>query len=242
MYKSRYTDTMRNQKPAQLAIVGTYEITLGNKIVSYTLKRSQKARLIWLNIKRLTGLIVTVPRNYDQRYLHEYLKSNSKWILHNLEKYCSEIPEPLSVVRPKNTISYLGKNITITQKRKKSPHTAPTLKQNTLIVSPHPSDEKLSAAELKDWLKSQAARVIKSKVSQFSVQMGLQYNRVVIRDQKSRWGSLLLPEKPEFQLETHYGSGAGTGLRDYARTLPFGGDEPLKGFLELFIPVLSEVA
>jgi len=66
---------------------------------------------------------------------------------------------------------------------------AVTLENNQLIVSLHSSGVGLSSHELEQWLKSQAVKMINEKVNKFSKTMGLHYNRVVVRDQKSRWGS-----------------------------------------------------
>jgi predicted metal-dependent hydrolase len=124
------------------------------------------------------------------RSLTEYLNSNSKWILRNLDKYCHEVPaSPLKSIQPANTISYLGKCITITQKRNDAELTALKLEQNVLVVNLDPSAGNISSEDLEQWLKSQANQVINVKVRKFSSQMGLDFNRVVIRDQKSRWGS-----------------------------------------------------
>ncbi len=92
MYNGRHKETMKNQVLAPPTLMGKYDITLDKQIISYTLKRSFKAKLIWLDIKRKTGLTVTIPYSYDVKYLPEYLKSNSKWIIRNLDKYCHEIP------------------------------------------------------------------------------------------------------------------------------------------------------
>jgi predicted metal-dependent hydrolase len=190
MYNERQTKLMINQRTALPTVIGEYDITLGKRVVSYTLKRSRKAKLIWLGIKPRTGLTVTIPYYYDIKYLNEYLITNSRWILRNLDKYCKENPAlEAKTVRPANTISYLGKCITVTQKRNITGLTALKLEQNNLIVNLNPSAGSISSEELEQWLKMQAAQVINVKVKKFSTQMHLAYNRVVIRDQKSRWGS-----------------------------------------------------
>jgi predicted metal-dependent hydrolase len=170
--------------------MGKYDITLNGQPVSYTLKRSSKARLIWLNIKRQTGLTITVPYCYNLKFLPEYLESNSKWILRNLAKHCHEVPDSsVTDIHPVNTISYLGKCLTVTQNRSSQGLTAVKMEQNELIISLNTSAGNPSSQELEHWLKVQATKLINDKVNIFSRQMGLIYNRVVIRDQRSRWGS-----------------------------------------------------
>lgn len=189
MYNVR--QVMKQKMPSRPILIGEYSVSLDEHTISYTLKQSFRAKLIWLDIKRKTGLTVTVPSSYDIKYLHEYLKSNSRWILRNLEKYCDKIPTlPQFNSHTASTISYLGKNITVLQKRNNSRgQIAVKLEQNNLVVSLDSSRKKLSADELEQWYRSQASKLINEKVRKYSQQMGLVYNRVVIRDQKSRWGS-----------------------------------------------------
>jgi predicted metal-dependent hydrolase len=190
MYKDRQKGTTKNRVfmlPVQL---GHFEITLGSQKVPYTLKRSLRAKLIWLDIKRQTGLTVTIPHNYSLSLLPEYLESNSHWILRNLHKYCGEIPSsPLISPAPANTISYLGKNFRVMRKGDSSELELVKLKPNRVVVNLNPSSSQITAPDVMLWLKNQASDLICNKVKQFAQQIGVIYNRVVIRDQKSRWGS-----------------------------------------------------
>jgi predicted metal-dependent hydrolase len=171
----------------QPVLMGKFEITLDGKNIPYSLKRSSKAKLIWLDIKRQTGLTVTIPQKYSLKYLPDYLQSNAKWILRNFEKYCSAPLAELSAeVHPSNTINYMGRCLTITHRARSTGTNAVTLARDQIILRLNGS---LSTTELEHWMRTQAAKVIKNKVAIFAGQMGLIYNRVVIRDQKSRWGS-----------------------------------------------------
>lgn len=190
MYNSPRNTTMKNQTLAQLIPMGKYDITLNGKLISYTLKRSTKAKLIWLDIKRKTGLTVTIPESYDINKLPDYLRRNENWILHNFSRYCEGAqPVPPEDTSPEYTISYLGKSLKVMQNRSACGINAVTLENNHLVVSLHSSGVGLSSHELEQWLKSQAVKMINEKVKKFSQAMGLRYNRVVVRDQKSRWGS-----------------------------------------------------
>jgi predicted metal-dependent hydrolase len=181
---------MNDKVRAQLSVMGRFEITLDNQVVSYTLKRSTKAKLIWLDIKRQTGLTVTLPSFYNIKYLQEYLEINAAWIIRNLARYCSEIPAiPELCPRTANTISYLGKSFKVMQIKTCQGAPSVKLEQNQLTVNLRPSDKNLSAPELEQWLKTQASLLINSKVNQFSTRIGVLYNRITIRDQRSRWGS-----------------------------------------------------
>jgi predicted metal-dependent hydrolase len=182
---------MKNNKAsAQLAILGEYEVVLDKQTVPYTLKRSTKARLIWLKINRQTGLTVTIPYNYPVNKLPEYLESNQRWILRNSAKFSNpaDDPQPVSL-QNKGTIRYLGDFLEIRQERNTQGPPTIKIEQNKLIVSLSPSYSGRPATELEQWLKTQATVVINDKARLFSFRMGLMYKRITIRNQKSRWGS-----------------------------------------------------
>jgi predicted metal-dependent hydrolase len=155
---------------AQLSLVGRFEITLDGNVVSYTLKRSSKARLVWLNIKRQVGLTITVPRRYDTRHLTPFLETKSTWILNHLGRLCHEAENASQTQSQKtDTICYLGNQVNLEQLK-------------TECGIPVGSDLRL-------WMQNEAARIILLKVGQLSFRMGLTFNTVRIRDQRSRWGS-----------------------------------------------------
>lgn len=179
--------------------IGKFQITLGGQKISYTLKRSMRARRIWLKIQRETGLTVTVPRNYHLSYLNQYLESESVWILRNLQKHCRETsPFPEAAPLPFNTISYLGENFKVTCEQGQNGLNTVRLRQNQLIIDINSSSSSLSRQELIGWLKDQAHKLIGFKVKEFAAQMGLSYNRVILRDQKSLWGSCSLRKNLNF--------------------------------------------
>ena len=183
-------DSPKYQVMAHPILLGKYEITLDEKTISYTLKRSFRARLIWLSIKHKTGLTVTIPHYYPLKHLPAYLKSNSAWILRHLDRRRDQIPTAQTIdILPVNTISYLGKCITVMQERNNSGPTAVKLKQNNLIISLNPSSKEQSLFELKLWYRTQARRMLQTKVKKFSHQIGVDYNRIVVRDQRTRWAS-----------------------------------------------------
>jgi predicted metal-dependent hydrolase len=178
---------IKNRAAARPTVLGKYEIRLGTRRVSYILKRSRAARLIWLKIQRESGLTVTVPRFYNIEHLEEYLKSHSKWILRNLARQSQIVPaSTATVLLPANTISYLGQHCTV--KKNISGQGLTAIVQDG-HKSPDRSGEKIPQWEIERWLKTQAALVINNKVKLFAQQIGLPYNRVSIRNQKARWAS-----------------------------------------------------
>lgn len=186
----KHRKDLKNRRPSYQVLLGRYEITLDKRSITYTLKRSLRARLIWMRIKQEEGLTVTVPHHYDLKKLPEYLRSNSSWILRNLRKRCDQIPASPAIDNSLvNSIPYLGNNVTVMQRRKYSGRPKVKLEDNQLIFSLSPASKKPLLSELENWCRAEAGRLIQAKVKEFSRVMGLSYSGVFIRNQKSRWAS-----------------------------------------------------
>jgi predicted metal-dependent hydrolase len=184
------TGTVSRKKSNKPAVVGEYEIDLKGRKIRYILKRSHKARLVWLKIGPRDGLSVTIPSFYKPENLPEYLIQRSDWILQNLEKYCSavETPESLKPVIPEK-IFILGKCYVLKTNNRAKGFTAISLDDSTLSFNLSSSFGGSDKQGLKMWLKDQAKRIINEKVKVFSRKIQVIYNRVYIREQKSIWGS-----------------------------------------------------
>jgi len=181
---------MKSQGQSKLIDLGRHEITIAGRLILYTLRRSQRARLIWLNIRRETGLVVTVPPQYDINQISDYLLLNSAWIIRNLNKYCpgkeTQLEKPgLSPY----TIRYLGKSLKVMQQKTFLENPSIILKNDRLIINVCRLEKQQSAAQLESWLKSQAVNLICKKTLILSRKMGIVFNQIKIKDQKSRWGS-----------------------------------------------------
>jgi predicted metal-dependent hydrolase len=179
-----------NTRQSRLTLIGKFKTAIHGKTIVYTLKRSFKARLIWLDIKWQTGLTVTVPDAYNIGRLPEYLELNWEWIERNMAKYCdSSSVIYQNSLQKENSIPYLGKFLEVTRKDNSPSVTTVKLERNHLVVNLNSQAGGGLDHELEQWYRKQADALIRKKVQDISVQMGLVYNRVVIRGQRTRWGS-----------------------------------------------------
>jgi predicted metal-dependent hydrolase len=177
----------RSKKPE---IVGEYEIELNGRPVKYTLKRSRLARLVWLKINATSGLSVTVPFFYSCEELPGFLCCRSGWILRHLEKYQAQerVPDTDDTKLPAK-FPFLGKYFVLKPNSRGKGFTAESLDPEVLDFNLRSAFGEPSRQGLKRWLREQAARTITEKVKTFSSKMGVDYHKVFIRDQRSRWGS-----------------------------------------------------
>lgn len=164
----------KNTKPV---LIGRFVIVLQTQTVSYTLKRSLRARQLWLQIHPEKGLSVTLPRHYNQDLLPAYLTSKARWILRHLNRIKNELPnseadahtQPVPICYQGNPIQSFGEDPKITY----------CLPDGTVVD--------YNAVLI--WLRQQALKVIPAKALSYKQIIGVNYSKISIRDQKTRWGS-----------------------------------------------------
>ncbi len=172
----------------QLTFIGKSNITLNGQTISYSIKRSTRARLVRLEMRRETGLTVVIPDRYTIERLPLILEEKRNWILRKFSEYCEAQPyHEEKELKSGDTVPYLGQDLVIEKQQNIGNADGITLKQNRLAVSLR-STSRFNTA-LEQWYRVQAARVVKKKIDELSHRLGLTYNRLFIRGQKTRWGS-----------------------------------------------------
>ncbi len=161
---------------------------LNGQQVMFTLRRSARARRLRLEVRPETGLIAVVPRRYDVRDLEKFMAEKADWVLKNLAK-CQQARRPAAdgELRSGDRIPYLGKEMKIAVQL--SWHgSGVKLKGEHLLVSLGSGNDGLSPM-LQEWYRTRAGELFKQRADELSGRLGLKYNRVLIRGQKTRWGS-----------------------------------------------------
>jgi len=173
----------------RLTIVGKREIMLDGQTISCILKRSTRAKQVRLEIRRETGLTVVIPKSYKIGKLSSLLEIKQGWILSNLVKY-KEVQSPPAerALKSGDIIPYLGKDLKVLTRQNDHNVDSVELQKNTLVVSLKSADSRLNVA-LEQWYRMQAAKLIKERTDKLSALLGVSYNRIIIRGQKTRWGS-----------------------------------------------------
>lgn len=174
----------------QSALVEKRETSINGQTITYTVKRSLRAKRVRLEVRQQTGLTVVVPHSYKIGQLPRLLKSKERWISSNLAR-CSHF-QSLSAekeLRSGDTVSYLGRDLELVKRETHSGVDGVTLEGNTLAVSPGLFKNGILKLALEQWYRTEAAKLINERADKLSSQMGISYKRIVIRGQKTRWGS-----------------------------------------------------
>jgi predicted metal-dependent hydrolase len=175
----------------------THEILLKKGKIPYTLIKTNRAKHLSLKINHINGLEVVVPCRYPISRIPRFIHEKEDWIL----KHLSQIQRKTKF-HDGTIIKVLGapKTIRILPTRKSRTYIkeARALKfaeniayydqEEILIYTPKNSIMQAKQT-LEKHLRKQANLFFQKRTAILATQMNLQYNRITIRGQKSRWGS-----------------------------------------------------
>jgi predicted metal-dependent hydrolase len=172
-----------------LTVVGPGKTRLDGQIISYTVRRSAAAKHVRLEVRPETGLTVVVPKSYDIRQVAHLLEAKKGWILSKLAKYGRlRSPTTEKELKSGDIIPYLGRGLQVVRQQNHGNADSVRLEWDRLVVSLGAREGRLESV-LEQWYRMQATRLIRGKADRLSGRLGLTYNRLVIRGQKTRWGS-----------------------------------------------------
>jgi predicted metal-dependent hydrolase len=173
----------------QAAIEEKRTTTINHQTITYTVRRSFKARRVRLEVRQQTGLTVIVPRSYPINQLYGLLKSKERWISRNLQRFSnSHSLSARKELKYGDTVPYLGQDLELVKQENHHGESV-VLDGNKLALSPDLFKNGLLELALEQWYRSEAAKLITEIADKLSSQMGIDYKRILIRGQKTRWGS-----------------------------------------------------
>jgi predicted metal-dependent hydrolase len=166
----------------------TYKTTFEGRTISFTVKRSRKARLARLEITPDTGLTVVIPAFCDMDRIEGFLKKKGHWIFNKLVYYSLIKHRTTSNLKNGDMIPYLGSPLQIEIQDGGSNGGDVTLSNNKLLVAVKPGTTGLNPI-IEKWYRTQARQIMKEKVDKHSVKMVVDYNKIHLKGQKTLWGS-----------------------------------------------------
>ena len=162
---------------------------IGN--VDYHLRVSNKARNVTLKVNRNNGLEVVVPSNFDFQLLPDILSSRANWIERQLQRF-EALPGKFEVDWPPVAMHLRGAGRDFRLEYRQVSGARIRLNQDGgFLQIDHPEyydNEDLASLFVK-WLKKLAQRHCERIANELSEKTGLKFRKVVVRGQKTRWGS-----------------------------------------------------
>lgn len=153
----------------------------------YLLRRSARARNIRITVGH-DGVVLTLPERTAERHGHEFVAERSTWINRTLAKIeASDEIVASRTLTDGSVVPFLGDELTLRIEDGPSGRVRRVGDELRLRVADH-SRETVAAA-LERWYRRQAKELLTERLDAAVARNGTSYERVAIRDQKTRWGS-----------------------------------------------------
>jgi len=173
-------------------------ISIDGHPVDYAIRRHGRAKHMRLNVSPFDGVTVTLPSRLP-RYVDtdRFVRENGSWVLEQmktsglLDSRVGVAPLDASLLRSGSRIPYRGEPYTLVVQRLAVAH--PFIRRDSelrriAIYLPRSENWELEEV-LRDWLRERAVETISRVAVQEARRIGLRYNRLSVRNLKSKWGS-----------------------------------------------------
>jgi predicted metal-dependent hydrolase len=148
--------------------------------ITWELRVSNRARYARLLIKPYGGLEVVIPPRFPRRDVPRLVEKHADWIRHQLDKQ-SAIRDSIQLPQEINLGFDNSHTVVVYNEGKR--RTQP----GCLFVKA--SDYQGSVKQLRAWIRKQAWGKFPEMLANLSAYTGLDYQKLSIRSQKTRWGS-----------------------------------------------------
>ena len=150
----------------------------GNPPVEVLLRRSAQARRLSLRISRLDGrATLTLPTRVPEREGMAFVRERESWLRKHLSAIEPEMPVEIGA-----TVLFEGADVPVIA----GPVKRATLKSGALMV---PDDPGKAGKRVAAFMKLRARDALADASDRYAAALGRPYNRISLRDTRSRWGS-----------------------------------------------------
>ena len=125
-----------------------------------------------------------MPPRFNVKEIPNLLEENKAWIIKQLHQLHPALSLPTTIVLNSLNETWLVHYLQSTTKLQ-----IITRPSNELILVGDVSNQEACRELLIDWLKDKAKRFLMARIQRLSVETGLVFGRLSIRDQQTRWGS-----------------------------------------------------
>lgn len=167
---------------------------LDGRKLNYIILRSLNIKYLRIKMSARTGLVVIAPNNFKEDQIEKLLTNKLEWItkhldcfenIHHLLGEFESIPPPLFF-----NLSAGSESWQVEYRESKSKTvSARTDKIGRILVCGSVKNQKSCLYALKRWLARRAKEVLIPQVEFLAKSTGLQFNRVYIKNQRTRWAS-----------------------------------------------------
>ncbi len=166
-------------------IESTRQVKFSNKEISFTLRRSPKARNIKISVSGKSGLLVTIPMRASEERALQFLEQNKNWVEKQLNRQAQKPTYNFNFLS--GTAKYLGEDCQIDVDIGLRDYAA--LANGRVILQLRQREEKNAKRALTRFYKRQARKIFEERTVIHAAALNVATQRIAIRGQTTKWGS-----------------------------------------------------
>jgi hypothetical protein len=154
-------------------------VTSPADLLSYGVRRSSRARRVRVTVDRMGAVEVVLPQRMPLDAAQDAVRELRPWIDRRLAEARRQ---RAAVLARGDTLPYLGATLVVGAE----PGRARVTRRGDLLLVPQGSER---PAAIERWYRRMARDEIRARLDRACAIAGLEYKRLTIRDQRTRWGS-----------------------------------------------------
>jgi len=167
-------------------------IELQGRRIPYQIRGSKRARKCRLEVTPEGGLTVIQPRWLARKRVPEIIRAEADWVLKQIDRIAA-LPPPAvpKELEDGSEIIFRGepRALRLQPPPPDSRHSRVRPNGKDIYIDLQPEHEAHLRALLTAWMRNQAKWIIRAEVHDLAIANDLAYNRVYVKDQKTKWGS-----------------------------------------------------
>ena len=193
---------LRSPRRREPAIETPARVRLPGGELTYTLRRSARARHLRVTVDPRRGVVATVPgvRTSETRaraLVEPFLGAREVWLRGHLARHAATAAELAAIgpIHDGSLLRYRGELHRVhvvagsPSSRRSHVERVGGDTEDQLVVTLAPSERRVLAAILEAWLRVRARDALDAAIARHAPALGVTPARVTVRDTRSRWGS-----------------------------------------------------
>lgn len=163
--------------------------------IVYSVERTKRSRTLAIVVSASADVIVRVPYSAGLHLVEDFVREKADWILTKQKKFKKHISlHPKKQFKNGEKFYFLGEEAYLAISKGQKIRTKVSLNNEhiEIVLNENIEDDKVEeeiSKALQKWYFKQAKDVISDRVERYSKVMDLYPSKVIIKNQKKRWGS-----------------------------------------------------
>lgn len=162
-------------------------ISFGNSVIQYKIKKSSRRKTSQITVNSL-GVQIISPSKKSEKQIKNLVQKNAKWI-YKKQLLAKEEKQFKITYEHGSKLPFFGKNYFLDVKATKKSESFSLKNGKFLVRIKTISKSKIRKLYL-GWSKEKALPLLEKSVKKYSKKIGVKYSKIIIKNQKNRWGSV----------------------------------------------------